>query len=268
MRHFVFALAAAGSVAACAPKHIEEHPIVSMGDRVGGSEGTVAAAAARSDSVNGATRAVADSILTAASAACAPERCAAIARGEAAIGMSATEIMAATRTTPSAWSTRHSGDATVLVAASLAAPPKDAVGVIAMVQLATDRTTMLTYRDAHGLRVVRAPSDATADARTRDAAAALIREGDALAEAGSYDAALDRFDRASVLGARDPDLEYKIARVLDRQMRPIEATMRYQRFLNQLEIDRINAQGEANAKLSAAIVDARQRILVLEKQAR
>jgi hypothetical protein len=44
--------------------------------------------------------------------------------------------------------------------------------------------------------------------------------------------------------------------------------MRYQRFLNQLEIQRIDAVGNANAKLAEAIARAHARIIVLEKQAR
>jgi len=43
--------------------------------------------------------------------------------------------------------------------------------------------------------------------------------------------------------------------------------MRYQRFLNQLEIQRIDAIGTANAKLADAIARARERIIILERQA-
>jgi hypothetical protein len=270
MRHIVGTLAAAAAtaLAACAPKHIEEHPIMSMGDRVKGTDSAVSAAATQGGQTMAASKARADSILIAATASCAPENCAAIARGEAALGMSAIQIMAATRTTDAAWTARTSGPATILVANTLTAPPRDVGGEIAMVQLADGKATMLTYRSPQGIRVVRGPGDATAETRNRETSQALIREGDDMAAAGRYDEALDRYDRASVLGSREPELEYKIARVLDRQMRPIEALMRYQRFLNQLDIDRINAQGEANAKLSAAVIAARERIVVLEKQAR
>ncbi|MCX5762159.1 MAG: hypothetical protein NTW72_11785 [Gemmatimonadetes bacterium] len=46
----------------------------------------------------------------------------------------------------------------------------------------------------------------------------------------------------------------------------LAANMRYQRFLNGLEIDKIKAQGEASAKMAEAIALAQQRIVVLEKQ--
>jgi hypothetical protein len=44
--------------------------------------------------------------------------------------------------------------------------------------------------------------------------------------------------------------------------------MRYQRFLLSLDIERINAQGNANAKMAEAIAMAQQRIVILEKQVR
>jgi hypothetical protein len=42
--------------------------------------------------------------------------------------------------------------------------------------------------------------------------------------------------------------------------------MRYQRFLHQMELERINAYGEAYAKQAAAIAYAKERIIVLEKK--
>jgi len=96
----------------------------------------------------------------------------------------------------------------------------------------------------------------------------LLAEGDRLAAAGQSAAALDRYDRALVLLPNEPMLQYRIATLLDEQLRPIEALMRYQRFLNQLEIQRIDAIGNANAKLADAIVRARERVIILEKQAR
>jgi hypothetical protein len=63
-------------------------------------------------------------------------------------------------------------------------------------------------------------------------------------------------------------LQYRIATLLDLQLRPIEALMRYQRFLLSLEVQRIQAQGDAYAKLAEAIARARERVIVLEKQTR
>ena len=94
----------------------------------------------------------------------------------------------------------------------------------------------------------------------------LLKEGNDLLAANDLDGALNRFDRAAVLRPDDKEVEFRIARLLDLQLRPKEAMMRYQRFLNGLEIDKIKAQGEASAKMAEAIALAQQRIVVLEKQ--
>jgi hypothetical protein len=97
-------------------------------------------------------------------------------------------------------------------------------------------------------------------------AAQLIREGDDLVMANDLDGALNRYDRASVLDPEAREVQYKAARLLDLQMRPKEALMRYKRFLHGLDLERIQAQGDANAKMAEAIALAQQRIVVLEKQ--
>lgn len=104
------------------------------------------------------------------------------------------------------------------------------------------------------------------DAQNRRLADQLVKEGTDLLAANDLDGALNRFDRASVVRPDDKDLQYRVARLLDLQLRPKEALMRYQRFLNGLEIDKIRAQGEASAKMAEAIALAQQRIVVLEKQ--
>nr|PZN89719.1 MAG: hypothetical protein DIU52_12240 [bacterium] len=96
----------------------------------------------------------------------------------------------------------------------------------------------------------------------------LVREGDDLVARGDLDAALDRYDRAQVLQPDNVELEYRIATVLDKQLRPIEASIRYRLFLHRLELEEIEAVGDAYAKLADAIARARERIIVLEKQAR
>ena len=78
----------------------------------------------------------------------------------------------------------------------------------------------------------------------------------------------DRYDRALVFLPNDAMLQYRVATLLDLQLRPVEALIRYQRFLQQLELQRIEAIGNANAKLADAIARAQQRIIVLERQAR
>lgn len=94
---------------------------------------------------------------------------------------------------------------------------------------------------------------------------ALIQQGDEFVAFGDFANALDRYNRASVL-TREPIVEFKVARLLDLQMQGQEAAMRYKRFLHELEIQKINAQGEANAKLAEAIVVAQQRLMVLDKR--
>jgi hypothetical protein len=68
--------------------------------------------------------------------------------------------------------------------------------------------------------------------------------------------------------ARRRLVEYRIATVLDKQLRPIEALIRYQLFLHQLELEKIRATGEAYGHLASAIAHARERVIVLERQTR
>ena len=146
------------------------------------------------------------------------------------------------------------------------AGPRDAVGAVALVQLSGSGVSSLTYREPQGLRTVARPSDVSDANRVR--AEALVREGDAFAAAGDFTAALERYDRASVVSRTDPELQYKMATSLDKLLRPIEASLRYRLFLHQLELEKIEAVGNANAKLGEAIAHARERIVVLDRRAR
>ena len=261
--------AAALLMAGCnGPRVIHEQPVLVTGQRVPSVDDAVGGAAAQAQAAQRSARAERDSIAAVAAAGCAAELCAAIARGEVALGMSEAQVLAATRTTAAAWSARRSGAATVLTPASLAAAPADAVGEVALVQLADGRVSSIGYREPQGVRVVQRPADATAEGRARATAEALIREGDAFNAAGDRAAALDRFDRALVLLPNDAMLQYRVATLLDLQLRPVEALMRYQRFLQQLELQRIEAVGTANAKLAEAIALAQQRIVVLQREVR
>jgi len=256
------------AVAACAPypQRIKDAPIVDNGRRLPAAEGT--AMGAETEIERARAKALMDSLFAAASASCEPASCAAVARGELLLGMSETQVYAASRSTPAAWSVRRSGTTAVMVPASASAAPRDANGAVAMVQFDGPRVSEFAYREPQGLRVVTRAEDATAQARARAVAAALIREGDELVATNDLAGALNRFDRASVLVPDDPDVQFKTARILDLQLRPLEALMRYQRFLQSLDLERIRAHGEANAKLAEAIAMARQRILILEKQVR
>jgi tetratricopeptide (TPR) repeat protein len=259
----------ATALAACnGPRRIHEAPILVNGDRVAGSDATVGARAAEAELERSRLQESRDSTYAVAVAGCAPAICAALARGEVALGMNEAQVLAATRTTPAAWSTRRAAATTVMVGASFEHAPHDAVGEVAMVQLAPGGVTSYGYREPQGIRVVSAAGDATAVGRARATAGALVEEGDALAAAGDRRAALDRYDRALVLLPDDAGLQYRVATLLDQELRPLEALMRYQRFLHLMDLETITAYGDAYAKLADAIARARERVIVLEKQTR
>jgi len=265
----VAALVGAAALAACnGPRRIHERPVLGNGDRVASSDSAVASVAAETAAAREEATARRDAGLAAAAAECAPAVCAALARGELALSMTEAQVMAATRSAEAAWSVRRAGDAAVMVARHADAAPRDATGQVALVQLAGGRVSSYSYREPQGLRVVSAPADATAEGRARATSEALIREGDDLNAAGDRVRALDRYDRALALRPDDAMLNYRVATLLDLQLRPLEASIRYRRFLQELEIQKIQAVGDANAKLAEAIARAQQRIIVLERQAR
>lgn len=254
-------------VASCAnPKRIEEGPITVMknGDRVEAPTRAMDAATTQSLEARLAGRERRDSLTAVAFANCAPSVCAALGRGELSLGMTEAQVLAATRSTDIAWTVRRSGGVSVLTPRDAEASPSDAVAPVALVQLAGGTVASITYREPQGLRTVSSAADASDANRVR--AAALAKEGDALAAAGDFTAALDRYDRASVVNRADAELQYKMAASLDKLLRPVEADLRYTLFLHQLEIQKIEAVGNANAKLADAIARARERIVVLEKR--
>lgn len=253
------------ALAACSPKRVHEQPILGNGDRVPSVDGTVATVQNQAAMDRARMLDRRDSLVAVALAGCAPAVCEAVTRGEVAIGMNETQVLAATRTLPEAWSVRRSGPATVMVPASRSLAPRDAMGEIALVQLRDGRVAAYSYHEAQGIRLVADPHDATTEGRADALAEMLIREADDLAARGDLNGALDRYDRASVLRADDPLLDYRIATILDKQLRPIEARIRYQLFLHRLELEKIEAKGDAYAKLASAIAHAKERIIVLEK---
>ncbi|MCU0634767.1 MAG: hypothetical protein MUE41_07835 [Gemmatimonadaceae bacterium] len=263
------ALLALTALAACnGPRVVQETPIIVTGDRIATADSVIIAEAARSEALRGVAVARRDSLLLTATAGCAPEHCAALARGEVALGMSEAQVMAATRTADAAWTVRRAGAATTMTPASLEMPPRDGVGEVALVQMAGGRVSSVTYRERQGLRTVASAADASAAGRSRAIADALIREGDDFNAAGNRALALERYDRALVMVQDDAMLQYKVATLLDLQLRPVEALMRYQKFLLSLELQRIDATGAANARLAEAIALAQQRIVVLQRQVR
>jgi hypothetical protein len=262
---FITALA---TVSCANPKRIEEGPITLMrnGDRVEPPTRATDAATTRALDAGIAGREARDSIAAVAFASCAPNLCAALGRGELALGMTEAQVLAATRTTELAWTVRRSAGVAVLTPRDADGGPRDLVAPVALVQLANGAVASLTYREPQGLRTVSSPADASQANVAR--AAALTMEGDAMAAAGDFAAALDRYDRASVVHRADAELQYKMATSLEKLLRPREAELRYRLFLHQLELETIAAHGEANAKLAAAIAQARERIVVLDRRTR
>lgn len=259
---FITALAAAS----CAnPKRIDEGPITIMrnGDRVDPPTHAIDAATTQALDAGITGRERRDSIAAVAFSTCAPPVCAALGRGEVALGMTEAQVLAATRSTELSWTARRSGGVAVLTPRDADAAPRDAVAPLALVQLAGGTVASLTYREPQGLRTVSAAADVASANVAR--AAALTREGDAMAAAGDFTAALERYDRASVVDRADAELQYKMATALEKLLRPREAELRYRLFLHQLELETIAAHGEANAKLAGAMMAARERLVVLEK---
>jgi tetratricopeptide (TPR) repeat protein len=200
-------------------------------------------------------------------ATCAPELCDAISRGELAIGMSEAQVLASTRTTTDAWNLRGTGRTRVMSAqANAGTGPSDAVAEIAYIAMQDGRVRSYTYREPQGFRTVATPGDATGAARAASQADAMLREGDAFALRGDFVGALDRYDRADVLRPNDGQTSLRIARTLDKQLRPVEAELQYRRALQQLQIELIRAEGEVAARIAEAIALTHQRIIVLERR--
>lgn len=254
-----------GAPGACAPKHIHEEAILQNGDRVDDGSAAVyeASVQAEADRVRGT--ADREAIEVEALSSCVPEVCDAVVRREVWLGMNEVQVMAATGTTEQAWSIRRAGGSIVMTPRDTHMPPSDAVGNLAMVQLADNSVQRYGYRESQGMRVVTSPGQATTEGRAAAMAETLIQEGDRFAAVGDFDAALDRYDRASVLSPADPLVDYRIATALDKALRPIEAQVQYELFLHRLDLERIAAQGDADAKLAEAIALAQQRIVILER---
>jgi hypothetical protein len=254
--------------AACAPKRVHEEPIIRTGDRIEGPESTVEAVRVEVDRTASETADRRETLAAEAIASCGGATCDAVASGAVSLGMTWPQVLAATRTTEGAWHFRESGGATVMVPAALQNAPRDASGQLAMVHLRDGRVASFSYQEGAGVRLVSSLEDETTEGRASALAEMLVREGDDYAARGELHLALDRYDRAQVLRPGDALVEYRIATVLDKQLRPIEALVRYQLFLHRLELEKIDATGRAYAHLADAIARARERVLILERQAR
>ncbi len=267
MRHSTAVLALvtlAVGATACAPKRIHQEPILDNNDRVPEVRtGAAAESAAQRQATGQAAR---DSIAAEALATCAGDVCEAVTRGELALGMNEVQVLAATRTTEDAWSVRRADGSTVLVPKSLQHAPTDASGEVVMVQVADGAVRSYSYREPQGIRVVSEPADATLEGRAAATAEMLVREGDEYVARGEFDRALNRYDRAHILKPQDPMIIYRVATTLDKQLRPIQALVAYQRFLHEMELERIRAVGQAYGNLAEAIAHARERVIILERR--
>jgi hypothetical protein len=256
------------ALTACSTRRIHEEPILETGDRVPSADATIETARQDATQMQREATLQRDAVMATALTSCAAEICAAITRGEVTLGMTEPQVLAATRTTEAAWRARDAGEATVMVPTAPMNAPRDVVGELAMVQLRNGRVATYSYNEAQGIRLVMTPADATTAGRASSLAEMLLREGDDLVARGEFNMGLNRYDRAQVLRPDDPQIDYRIATVLDKQLRPIEALIRYRLFLHRLELEKIQAVGEAYGHLANAIAHARERIIILEKQSR
>ena len=255
------------ALSACASRRVREQPIAMNGDKMASADSIAGGYAVRGAAERARLSARRDSIAAVAAASCSGDICAAMTRGEVVLGMNDAQVMTATRTSAEAWTIRRAGAAAIMVGARPQFQPRDARGELGLVQLVNGRVESYAYREPQGWRVVSVHVDASDTARSASIAVALIREGDDFNAAGRRDEALDRYDRALLLDGSNAALQYKVATLLELQLRPQEALMRYQRFVQQMQLQTIRAEGEAAARQAEAIAMAQQRIVILQQKA-
>lgn len=250
------------------PRRIHETPVIYTGDRVAVTSDDANGTFARDEMVRRDMQAQADSVYQVATTSCAPDVCAGIHAAKVVLGMTEAQVLAASRTTNGAWNVWRTGNHSVMSPAFANAYPRDVVGVLNNVQLENGLVVSISRQERTGPYVVTTTSDTSAAARTGALAQALIREGDDYVLAGNRALALERYDRALILESNNAMLNYKVAELLEQQLRPQEALMRYQKFLLQMDLERINAVGIQHAKLAEAIALAQQRVIVLDRRPR
>lgn len=263
----ILALLATVAVAACGPWMKPLVPAMDNGEMLSprGDE-VVARARAEGEVAREALREERAAAMAAALESCDPEACEAVARGELALGMTEAQVLAATGTTAHAWEVRRSGRVTTMAPLPGSREPSDREAGIALVHLQDGAVRSYTYREPQGMRTVASPADATLQGRANARAEVLLREGDDYASAGRLDLALERYDQADILRPDHPQTTLRIARTLDKALRPVEAVVRYRLFIHQLELERLRAEGEVAASIAEAIARAHERIVVLERR--
>ena len=128
----VLTLVIALVAAACAPKRVDEEPILRNGERVPDPDATVEAVRQESEARRAEMAARRDELTAEALATCSGAICDALTRGEVALEMTEAQVLAATRTTDEAWRIRRNGRITVMVPRSMADAPRDALGTIGL----------------------------------------------------------------------------------------------------------------------------------------
>lgn len=261
------ALLLAAAAAACGPRIRPVQPIMDNG-QVLPSQADETILRARVQGEMERERLAEERGQTAATAlaTCAGAVCDALTRGEVALGMNEAQVLAATRTTYAAWEIRGDAGAAVMTPRAPDGGPRDVLGQVVSVALQGGRVSGYTYREPQGFRTVTSAADATAAGRAAAQADALLRQGDDFALAGDLARALEHYDRADILRPGHPETTLRIATTLDKSLRPVEAVLRYQMFIHQMELERIRARGEAAAHVAAAITRAQERIILLERR--
>lgn len=255
------------AVAACGPRIRPVQPIMDNG-QILPSRADETIERARVDGEIERERLADERAHTAATAlaTCVGAVCEAVRRGEVAIGMNEAQVLSATGTTRGAWDVRGDVVATVMTPHTANRGPRDAVGEVVSVAMQDGRVTGYTYREPQGFRTVTSAMDATAAGRAAAQADALLREGDDFVLTGDLGRALDRYDRADIIRPNHPETTLRIATTLDKSLRPLEALMRYQLFVHQMQLELIGARGEAAARIAEAITRAQERIIILERR--
>jgi hypothetical protein len=250
------------------PRRIHETPVIYTGDRVAVVSDDANGTAAREGLARRDIQAQADSIRHVATASCEPAVCTGIHETQVVLGMTEAQVLAASQTTAGAWNVWRDGTHSVMSPAFENAQPRDGIGALHTVQLENGRVVGVSRQTRTGTLAMRSGADTSAAARLATMAQALIREGDDFVLAGDRALALERYDRALILDGDNAMLNYKVAQLLDQQLRPQEALMRYQKFLLQMDLQRIDALGTQQAKLAEAIALAQQRVIVLDRRSR
>ena len=236
MKKYAFAaagLAALAATAACAPRMNRIRAVQPNGAIVLSTQDDDVARA-RSEAANERTRLAAeqDQVVGRALSDCTPLLCNAVARGELAVGMTREQVIAATHSGPAAWEERGGGGITTLTPREGTRAPHDGVSEVAFVTLEKARAELRLRERRRCAWVERADAKRQGAARARRGVRARATTG----LAGDSTRA-EPYDRATWCRTTNRDHAEHRPRA-DKQLRPFEASIRYQLLLHQLETRR------------------------------